>query len=89
MNISSSLKTLFTPAKKAPAAPKPKKVDPMTEALKKAIIAEHDYYQAHPEAARRHQPGMGDYAFWSNPASYRRFADQSFWANPSSYNHGN
>lgn len=92
MNISSTLKSLFTPAQKAPAAPKPKQPSQdelRRAALEKLITMQRDYYQAHPEALKQqHKPGMGDYAFWANPASYHRMADKSFWANPNSYNHG-
>jgi hypothetical protein len=82
-----SLKTLFAPSKKAPTTPKPKpEAQPvgMTRDLYvKWILAQQEYVKQHPDYQRR--LGMGDHAFWANPASYQRFADHAFWANPDSY----
>jgi hypothetical protein len=53
----------------------------------KAQLLADAYNKAAASAPAKPQPqlGMGDHAFWSNPASYWKMADASFWRNSDSY----
>ena len=77
------------PQKAAPAKPA-RPVSKKTEAKVQLLM---DAYKKSAEAQQalgakqpnKQQLGMGDHAFWANPASYHRMADFDFWANPNSY----
>jgi hypothetical protein len=71
------------PAK--PARPVNKKTEAKIQLLVDAYKKAEERQALEGKQPNKPKPGMGDHAFWSNPASYHRMADRDFWANPNSY----
>lgn len=67
--------------------PAPKRLTYAEQTRIKAELLADAYNKAVAANQGKPQPklGMGDHAFWANPASYHKMADSSFWRDPDSY----
>lgn len=73
------------PKKAKPARPVSKKTEAKVQLLVDAYKRAEARQALEGKQPNKPQLGMGDHAFWANPASYHRMADRDFWANPNSY----